>query len=88
MATTATIPFCQTAPCTAALGLALQKMIMSAAAAIIVIWMRMFMGSGLAQTSVTPSMTTPALANCFAVSVTPSARVTHSGPPLTGLTTS
>ena len=63
MTITATMPFCHTAPPMAVLGLALQKIIISAAAAIIVICMTMFMESGCMTCSVTPSTTTPALAS-------------------------
>ena len=42
MATTATMPDCQTAPATAFFGLALKATIMTAAALIMMIWMMVF----------------------------------------------
>ena len=51
------MPLCHTAPDTAFLGAALQKITMNAAAAIITIWMMMFMASGFI--CATPSITLP-----------------------------
>ena len=42
MATTATMPLCQTAPPTAFLGAALQNMMLAAAAVSMIIWMQIF----------------------------------------------
>ncbi len=56
MATTATIPDCQTAPATAFLGEALQNMMLAAAAMSMMIWMQMFIfGSSMAWAMVRPS---------------------------------
>ena len=58
MATTATMPDCQTAPATAFLGCALQNMMLQAAAVSMIIWMMMFIfGRLMASARVLPSCT-------------------------------